>query len=96
MARPPKQTEIPGAERVHFADIEAAADELVEAREDAKGKKDHEKACMARLLNLMRKHKLEVLRLADNRIVRVKPGEDKVKVEKPKKARGRRRGGFGG
>ena len=90
----PKQTEIPGAERTHYADIEAAADELIEAGEERKGKTEHEKACHGTLLRLMRRYKLEVLRLADNRVVRVKPGEDKVKVEKPKKPRGRRRGGL--
>lgn len=90
----PKQTEIPGTARTHYADIEAAADELIEAGEERKGKTKHEKACHGKLLRLMRQHKLEVLRLADNRVVQVKPGEDKVKVEKPKKPRGRRRGGL--
>lgn len=42
----------------------------------------------------MRKHKLETLRLTDNRIVRVKPGEDKVKVEAPKAGGGPRRPKF--
>lgn len=91
MARPPKQIEIPGAERVHHADIEAAADGYVEASAETKERKETEKHRAKTLLELMRKHKLEVLRLADDRIVRVKAGEDKVRVEPKKKQRGRPR-----
>lgn len=35
-----RQTEIPGAERIHYADIEEAADAFVEATEESKRTKE--------------------------------------------------------
>ena len=91
--RTPKQETLPapGMARTHHVDIEGAADSFQEAEAEAKELRDAAKHRMGVLRAAMAKHKLDLYRLDDGRVVRVKAGEDKVRVEKVKKPRGRRR-----
>jgi len=90
MAKKAKQTEIPGTEQTHHADIIDAAEALEDEQEKLKAQRHVVERKEFVLRSKMREHKLEVYRLSDGRIVRVKVNEKAV-VSKAKKPRAPKR-----
>lgn len=79
-----EQTELKGMERKRIADIEKAANDYAETRDERMELTEAEVQSQGKLLATMRKHNLTKYRLDDGRVVRVEEGEAKVKVTKPK------------
>ena len=85
MARTKRQTQIPGTERETIKEVNAAAEEYVEARDERMGLTEREVQAKQHLLEVMKENKLTIYR-DDNAtpplLVTITPGEDKIKVSR--------------
>jgi len=80
--RTKKQLSIPGAERKTIGEIDAAAEAYVSARDERMKLTEQEVASRDALIQVMKKHKVDVYRAdaSPPLVVTLIPGEDKVKV----------------
>lgn len=65
-------------------ELESAAEDYADKRDARMAKWEKEKEAQAVLKELMDRHELKVYELPDGRKVEVVPGEEKVKVRRPK------------
>ncbi len=76
-----RQTEIPGTERKSIKELDSAAEAYREERDARMKKSEHESVAKQALIDLMKKHKVDVYRDDDAGIVvTLIPGKDGVKV----------------
>jgi hypothetical protein len=76
-----KQVELPGVEREKFEDIEAAAEDYVRVRDKRMALTEEEVENKGILLSAMKEHKLDRYRCEDEKLVRIVPGKENLKVE---------------
>lgn len=89
MARTKKQLQIAGTEKDHIAEVDAAAESYIEARDERMELTEKESDAKVALLAVMKKHRLDVYRDENTvppLVVTLIPGSDDVKVKRMKAA----------
>lgn len=80
-----KQMKMPGTEDPNYPDVEEAAENYRDVRDERMGLTDKEVDAKAVLHGLMKKHKLKTFRLPNSEhVVELIPGEETVRVRKVK------------
>ena len=85
MAKPKKQGELPTLERKKVAEVNAAAEGYVDARDERMKHTETEVEAREALIAVMKKHSLTVYRddeASPPLLVTLMPGEDRVKVRR--------------